>query len=81
MWLGSNPQLQHEGKNDTGLNLETCGSVGKRWGDSSRENREALKWRVRKVGDARRYRTLRAQRGKIRRQKRVTVHPEESHKR
>lgn len=44
------PAVRHEGKNKTGLNLETYRSVGKRWDDSQRENGEAWKLRIRWAG-------------------------------
>lgn len=37
------PQVRREGKNKTGLNLETYGSVGKRWDDSPREKQRGMK--------------------------------------
>lgn len=45
-------QQQHRGKIKTRLNLETRGSVGTHWDDSSRERRVGLERRIKKVADA-----------------------------
>lgn len=46
-------QKQHRDKIKTRLNLETRGSVGRHWDDSSRERRGGLERRTKKVADAR----------------------------
>lgn len=44
MWLDSSLK---EGKNKTGLNLETYGSVGKRWDDSETQREKGDVWKLR----------------------------------
>lgn len=53
LWLSSSLKYDTKRKTKTGLNLETCRSVGERGDDSEtqRENRKAWKLRVRNVGD------------------------------